>query len=110
MARAVGYTPSPLAGLSIDPLRPTQRPFQSALQAERLWYNSSMIKALQEAIERLRQMPEDQQDLLARLMLHEIEEDEKWTRSTAANAPKLQTFVNRVLQNTPGAESESSPQ
>jgi hypothetical protein len=41
-----------------------------------------MTKTLQEAIERLQQMPEDRQDLLAKLMLHEIEEDEKWMRST----------------------------
>jgi hypothetical protein len=59
-----------------------------------------MTKALQEAIDRLQQMPEDRQDLLARLVLHEIEEDEKWAASTAKNADKLQTFVNEVLNNS----------
>jgi len=57
-----------------------------------------MTKSLQEAIERLQQMPEDRQDLLAKLMLHEIKEDEKWMRSTEANAGKFQGLINEVLQ------------
>jgi hypothetical protein len=65
-----------------------------------------MTKALQEAIDRLQQMPEDRQDLLARLVLHEIEEDEKWTRSTAANAEKLQAVVTEVLEANQRGEYE----
>jgi len=42
-------------------------------------------------------MPEDRQDLLARFMLHEIEEDERWMRSTEANSEKLPGLVDRVL-------------
>lgn len=57
-----------------------------------------MTKTLQEAIERLQQIPEDRQDLLAKLVLHEIEEDEKWMRSTEANAGKLQGLISEVLQ------------
>ncbi len=57
-----------------------------------------MTKTLQEAIERLQQMPEDRQNVLAKLMLHEIEEDEKWMRSTEANAGKLHGFISEVLQ------------
>lgn len=58
-----------------------------------------MTKSLPEAIDRLQQMPEDRQDLLARLVLHEIEEDEKWTRSTAAYEGNLQAFISEVLPN-----------
>ena len=57
-----------------------------------------MTKLLEQAIERLRQMPEDRQDLLAKFMLHEIEADEQWTRSTAANAGKLRGLVDEVLE------------
>jgi hypothetical protein len=57
-----------------------------------------MTKTLEHAIERLRQMPEDRQDSLARLLLHEIEEDERWMHSTAANAEKLQRLVDDVRQ------------
>ena len=56
-----------------------------------------MTKSLEEAIARLQQMPEDRQDLLARMVLHEIEEDEKWSRSTADHADQLQGLVADVL-------------
>jgi predicted transcriptional regulator len=36
-----------------------------------------MTKTLQEAIERLQQMPEDRQDVLAKLVLQKIEEGER---------------------------------
>jgi hypothetical protein len=56
-----------------------------------------MTKTLEKAIERLREMPEDRQDSLARLLLHEIEEDERWMRSTASNVDRLKGFVAEVL-------------
>jgi hypothetical protein len=65
-----------------------------------------MTNALQEAISRLQQMPEERQDLLARLLLHEIEEDEKWSHSTAANAEKLKAFVDEVLEANQRGEYE----
>jgi hypothetical protein len=42
-------------------------------------------------------MPEDQQDLFARLVMEEIEEDAKWLRSTADNAGKHESLVRDVL-------------
>jgi hypothetical protein len=45
-----------------------------------------MSPALEEAIERLRHMPEERQDAFARLLLREIVADEQWMRSTALNA------------------------
>jgi predicted transcriptional regulator len=36
-----------------------------------------MTKTLQEAIERLQQMPEDRQDVLAKFLWHAIEEGER---------------------------------
>jgi len=56
-----------------------------------------MSPILDHAIERLRQMPEDRQESLARLMLHEIEEDERWSRSTESSAEKLGKLVEQVL-------------
>jgi hypothetical protein len=56
-----------------------------------------MTKSLEQAIERLRQMPKERQDSLARLLLHEIDEDERWSRSTAENAGKLQRLADDVL-------------
>jgi hypothetical protein len=65
-----------------------------------------MTKALQEAIERLKQVPEDRQDALAALLLHELEEDERWARSTAAHSEKLQGFVRDVLEANRRGECE----
>jgi hypothetical protein len=57
-----------------------------------------MTDALKQAIERIQQMPEERQDMLARLMLYEIEEDERWLRSTQSHAEKLQGLVGDVLE------------
>jgi hypothetical protein len=65
-----------------------------------------MSQILNHAIERLRQMPEDRQDLLARLVLHEIEEDERWLRSTEAIAGKLRGLVQEVLDADDRGECE----
>jgi len=40
----------------------------------------------------------DRQDLIAKLILYEIDEDEKWARSTEANADKLRGLIGDVLQ------------
>jgi hypothetical protein len=57
-----------------------------------------MTKTLEQVVERLRQMPEDRQDLLARLMLHESDEDERWQRSTEIHATQLQGLIQDVLE------------
>ncbi|HEX3600003.1 MAG TPA: hypothetical protein VHU84_07655 [Lacipirellulaceae bacterium] len=65
-----------------------------------------MTKALQDAIERLRQAPEDRQDALAALLVHELEEDERWASSTAAHSEKLGGFVQDVLEASRRGEYE----
>jgi len=57
-----------------------------------------MTKALEKVLERLQQMPEDRQDALAAMLLHEIDEDERWMRSTASNEDKLRSLLNNVLE------------
>jgi hypothetical protein len=57
-----------------------------------------MTKTSEEVVERLGQMPEERQDLLARLMPHEIEEDERWQRSTETHATQLQGLIQDVLE------------
>jgi hypothetical protein len=56
-----------------------------------------MTKTLEHAIELMRQMPEERQDLFARLLQHEIKEDERWQGSTETHAEKLRGFVGDVL-------------
>jgi hypothetical protein len=57
-----------------------------------------MTKTLEQAIERLRQMSEDRQDALAKLLLHEMEEDEQWQQSTAKHADGVQGLIQDVLE------------
>ena len=57
-----------------------------------------MTKTLEQAIERLKQMPEDQQDSLAQLLLHEIDENERWQQSTARHSEELQSLVADILE------------
>ncbi len=45
-----------------------------------------MTPALEEVIERLRQMSPERQDAFARLLIREILADEQWMRSTQQNA------------------------
>jgi hypothetical protein len=60
-------------------------------------YNVGMTKTLEQAIERLRQMPEERQELLARLLLHEMEQDDLWSRTTEKYADKLNELVKDIL-------------
>jgi hypothetical protein len=66
-----------------------------------------MTKALQQAIERLQQAPAERQDALAALLLHELDEDERWSRSTAANSEKLKGFAEGILEADRRGECET---
>jgi hypothetical protein len=67
-----------------------------------------MTNLLQEAIDRLRQIPDDRQDSLAKLLLHEIDEDERWEKSTADHRDKLRGLVADIL--AADARGECEPQ
>ena len=55
-----------------------------------------MIKQLEEAIEKMRQLPEDEQAVLARFMLHELEEDLSWRQTTEDHAGTLAALVDEI--------------
>lgn len=52
---------------------------------------------MEEAIERLRSVPTDQQDEVARFVLNELQEDERWAATTVAHADQLQKLIDQVL-------------
>lgn len=66
----------------------------------------TMTRALEQAIERLRQVPEDRQESLARLLIHEIEEDQRWIHSTEAHADQLKELIADVLNADARGECE----
>lgn len=57
-----------------------------------------MTKTLETAIERLKALPEAEQEYLAQLLLDEMEADDaKWDSTTAKHADKLDRFADEVL-------------
>lgn len=69
-------------------------------------YNAGMNALLQQAVEKLQEMPEERQELLARLVLHEIQEDRLWKQSTEQHSEKLSQFVAEVLAEDERGECE----
>jgi hypothetical protein len=66
-----------------------------------------MSNLVEQAIQRLQQMPEERQDLIARLVLQEIEDDERWMRSTDSNSKKLQDLIREVIKAEDRGECET---
>lgn len=56
-----------------------------------------MTRLMEQAIERLRAMPEPQQDRLAQFVLNELEEDDRWAASTASHADALGRLAEGIL-------------
>jgi hypothetical protein len=56
-----------------------------------------MTRLMKQAIERLWAVPENKQDQLARFLLNELEDDERWSRTTAEHEIKLKAFVDTLL-------------
>jgi hypothetical protein len=65
-----------------------------------------MTRLMEQAIERLRAVPETKQDQLARFLLSELEEDERWSRSTAEYEGKLKGFIDTLLADDSRGQSE----
>lgn len=57
-----------------------------------------MTRLMEQAIERLRSLPEGQQDRLAEFLLYELAEDERWVASTHDHAGKLKGFADQILR------------
>jgi hypothetical protein len=56
-----------------------------------------MTRLMERAIERLRAIPESQQDRVAEFLLQELAEDERWAASTQDHAAKLKGLIENVL-------------
>ena len=66
-----------------------------------------MTESLHKAIQQLQQMPEERQDVIAKFVLHEIEQDELWSKSTEDHADKLKSLVEDVLAADERGECET---
>ena len=56
-----------------------------------------MTQLMEQVIERLRSMPDKEQDWVARFLLNELEDDVRWSRSTAEKTEKLKGFIDGIL-------------
>ena len=65
-----------------------------------------MTHLMEKAIERLRAVPEPEQEALARFLLNELEDDERWGSSTARHADALGRLAERVLASDARGECE----
>lgn len=56
-----------------------------------------MTRRMKQAMDKLASVPEPLQDSLADFLLHELEQDEKWSQTTSANLDPLRSIVREVL-------------
>jgi hypothetical protein len=57
-----------------------------------------MTKLLEQAIEKLRSLPEDKQDTVAGFLLAELEADSDWDRSSIRYADKLRQLADEARE------------
>jgi hypothetical protein len=67
-----------------------------------------MASALEQVIERLKQMSPERQEAFARLILREIVADEQWMRS-AAQAAEWQRQQKQLRQQSASSQAQSPP-
>jgi hypothetical protein len=61
---------------------------------------------MEQAIERLRAVPEAQQDRLAEFLLHELAEDDRWVKTTESHANGLRGLIDRVQRDDAAGRCE----
>lgn len=65
-----------------------------------------MTKLLEEAFDRVRGLPETEQDAIARLVLDEIESEQKWESLFAKAPQKLQKLADKAWSEHESGQSE----
>ena len=69
-----------------------------------------MTKLLEDAIAKVRQMPADEQDAIARIVLDEIESERRWEALFAKSPEKLRGVADRAwAEHEAGRREELAP-
>lgn len=55
-----------------------------------------MTRLLQQAIARMQELPDEEQDAIATIIFEELEDKEEWDRAFAASQDKLAKWAERV--------------
>jgi len=66
-----------------------------------------MTRLMEQAIAKLRSVPESEQDQFAQFVISELEEDSRWLLSTSKGEQKLKGLVDQILADD--ARGECSP-
>jgi hypothetical protein len=61
---------------------------------------------MEQVIERLRAVPPGEQDELARFLLNELQEEERWSTTSNAHTPQLRRLMDQVLGDDAKGRSE----
>jgi hypothetical protein len=64
------------------------------------WDGRSMIKLLEDAIAKLRQLPEGEQESVAHFVLHELHEDQEWRRAKDSPVNGTSSTVFRLMSDS----------
>ncbi len=65
-----------------------------------------MTQLMKQAIERLKAVPEPLQDRLAQFLLLELDDDDRWTASTAKHVDALGGLAEKILADDAHGECE----
>jgi hypothetical protein len=56
-----------------------------------------MVKTLEDMIARMRKLPEGEQELLARFVLHELDDDQAWRQAGELHGEGLARLVDQII-------------
>lgn len=65
-----------------------------------------MTRRMQQAIDRLRTIPESEQDALADFVLHELANNERWAKTTREHAENVRRLMEDVLRDDAHGRTE----
>ena len=69
-----------------------------------------MTKLLEDAIEKVRQMPQDEQDAIAQLVLDEIDSEKRWAELFSESPEKLRMLADQAwAEHETGGSEELDP-
>ena len=57
-----------------------------------------MTKLMTEALKKISELPVEQQDALAAVLLEELEDDERWSEAFEKNRPALESLAGEALE------------
>ncbi len=69
-----------------------------------------MTELLKKALAKLSELPENEQEEIASLILEEIEDEKKWQTSFANSEKQLEMLASEALQEFKQGETRSFPQ